>query len=298
MGSPLILSISTVFALMGIVLVAIAFGTNNWQEFKVDRKMLETPDSGIRPTDLGSKKIFYSRSYGLFKECFMGDEPNSADIQAQTSVGITGTSCMPVMDYQIPENKTITNTFSSNQWIHMHLIRSLVAFYIVGLALLFLCLFTGLCGCWRRSANLILTTGVFLLFSTLFLAAAMAVWHGIDYLAREVISANNFFLTWPEALKNNTKIDYGWSYMVSWVGIGFTLIASVLMLYAYRAMKAEEDDEYDKKRAPYMVANYYDKQALMPYSYPQSAYAYPAAAAYGYGQYGGYAPYGYMSYGR
>lgn len=40
-----------------------------------------------------------------------------------------------------------------------------------------------------------------------------------------------------QILKQTTTLNYGWSYIVSWVGIGFVLIASLLMLGAYRAMK-------------------------------------------------------------
>lgn len=43
--------------------------------------------------------------------------------------------------------------------------RTTVAFYIIGLAFLFFCLFTGILGCWRRSPGLILSTGILLLFA-------------------------------------------------------------------------------------------------------------------------------------
>jgi hypothetical protein len=45
------------------------------------------------------------------------------------------------------------------------LMRTTVAFYIIGLAFLFFCLFTGILGCWRRSPGLILSTGILLLFA-------------------------------------------------------------------------------------------------------------------------------------
>lgn len=46
------------------------------------------------------------------------------------------------------------------------LMRTTVAFYIVGLIFLFFCLMAGICGCWRRSPSLILTTGILLLFAS------------------------------------------------------------------------------------------------------------------------------------
>jgi hypothetical protein len=119
-----------------------------------------------------------------------------------------------------------------------------------------------------------------LLFATLFLAASMAVWHGIDYLTREVIRAPDYEMSWEFWLHNLVNVRYGWSYIVSWVGIGLILTASLLMLGAYRSMKEEEADEIEKKAAPYMMASYYDKAALMPYAYG----SYPTTPV-GYGQY-------------
>lgn len=50
------------------------------------------------------------------------------------------------------------------------------------------------------------------------------------------------------------------------------------------------------------MANPYDKQALMPYAYSggYGGYGYPQAQYGAYGSYpaSGYAPYGYMTYGR
>lgn len=90
MASPLILSLSTVFALIGIVLVAIAFGTNNWQEFKVDRAKilsLSSANSTIR-TRLNqvnnNADIYFDRVYGLFRECFPNQVPNGKCVTVVT----------------------------------------------------------------------------------------------------------------------------------------------------------------------------------------------------------------------
>jgi len=93
--------------------------------------------------------------------------------------------------------------------------------------------------------------------------------------------------------------------MISWIGIGFVLISSVLMLAAYRAMKEEEREEYEKKRSPYVMAspNYYDKgaaaqAAMVPYGYANyGGYAYPAYSYGGYGGNMGNNYYGYLTYG-
>lgn len=303
MSSPLILSISTVFALIGIVLVAIAFGTDNWSEFQVNRReIINAINANVTlkqqiQSDATSRPIYFSRTFGLFRECFPDTVPTG--IGSYTSP--LGTICINIQDYMLFGDTTATERFNSDQQTRMHLMRTTVAFYIIGLAFLFFCLFTGILGCWRRSPGLILSTGILLLFAVLFLAAAMAVWHGVDYLEREVLTVDPFYRSWQPILKQTTTLNYGWSYIVSWVGIGFVLIASLLMLGAYRAMKEEEADEYDKKHAPYMMPNYYDKTAMVPYAYgTYSGYgAYPAYyGGYGGSQYGGNGYYGYMTYGR
>jgi len=200
--------------------------------------------------------------------------------------------------YQIPEDKTEIDSYTDNERARMHLNRTAVAFYITGLFFLFFCLFTGIAGCWRRGPGLILSTGILLLFATLFLAAAMAVWHGVDYLEREVITVLPYIKTWHPLLKLNTEMSYGWSYIISWIGIGFALISSILMLAAYQSIKEEEKDEYEKKRAPYLMPNYYADKAVAPYAAAgmgQYPFAYPAGPYYG-------NPYAYgnpyLTYGR
>jgi len=306
MSSPVILSISTVFALVGIVLAAIAFSTDNWSEYNVDRELIflnMRNNASFREsmTPVINKTFqYFDRTYGLFRVCFPVNVPDESGSYRSPF----GSNCVNIRDYQIPEDETITRNWSKDQRTRMHLMRTTVAFYIVGLFFLGLCLLTGIIGCWRRHAGLILATGILLLFATLFLAAAMAVWHGVDYMSREVIRADGFELTWQPWLKILTVINYGWSYIISWVAIGLILIASLLMLAAYRSMKEEEADEIEKKAAPYMMSSYYDKTALMPYAYgsypgygayPAANPYYPApyASQYGGSQYGSYAGYGY-----
>jgi hypothetical protein len=295
MSSPVILSIATIFALVGIVLAAIAFGTDNWIEYRVERnRIFERMRLNESFNVLLNKTVnttfrYHDRTYGLFRVCFPASIPTGSNAQKSPF----GAQCAYVDDYQIPEDTSKTEVWTAEEWTRMHLMRTQVAFYILGLFFLGLTLFTGIAGCWRRHAGLILATGILLLFATLFLAASMAVWHGIDYLTREVIRAPGYEMSWEEWLRPWVSVRYGWSYIVSWVGIALILVSSLLMLGAYRSMKEEEADEIEKKAAPYMMASYYDKAQLMPYgygSYPAGQYPpysnpYAYAAQYG-SQYG------------
>ena len=42
----------------------------------------------------------------------------------------------------------------------------------------------------------------------------------------------NFYPIWPEYIKDRTQFTVGWSYIVCWVGLGLTLVASILFALA------------------------------------------------------------------
>jgi hypothetical protein len=87
MSSPVVLSISTIFALIGIVLAAIAFSTDNWIEYRVDRLPIYTQ---MKQNDsfriLMEQRVnrtfkYFDRSYGLFRVCFPGQVPTGRSFQ-------------------------------------------------------------------------------------------------------------------------------------------------------------------------------------------------------------------------
>lgn len=75
MGSSAALSASAVVAIFGTVLIAIAFGTNQWQVITVDRDNLRDAvrrgNTGLN-WNITHDRVYYSRSYGLFRLCFVG----------------------------------------------------------------------------------------------------------------------------------------------------------------------------------------------------------------------------------
>uniref|UniRef100_A0A1I7WX10 AA_permease domain-containing protein n=1 Tax=Heterorhabditis bacteriophora TaxID=37862 RepID=A0A1I7WX10_HETBA len=96
----------------------------------------------------------------------------------------------------------------------------------------------GILGCWRRSPKIILVTSLILLFAVLFLAAGMASWHYVNYLERYVLDVAPFYKAWEPILKTTTRFNFGWSYIVSWIGIAFLLFAAVFMLFSSKAIKS------------------------------------------------------------
>ncbi|KAL1283721.1 hypothetical protein T4B_2254 [Trichinella pseudospiralis] len=297
MNSPVTLSFSSVFSLLGSILIIIAFGTNNWQEFRVNRaailkKYNQDPETRLALVMINQTDIYFSRTFGFFRECFPSEVPNGAG----TYTDPLGSQCRNIQDYQIPEDSTVVSNYGYYQLIRMHMMRTCVALYIVGIVFLSICLTSGIRGCWRRNSSLIMVTGILMLFSALFIIASIAIWHGIDYIQRELIDVMPFYKRWPTILNQYTDISYGWSYMVAWIGVGFILISSISMLVAQKKMKDEERRETEGKPLPYMMPAYHEKIMMVPYN--QSMYGYPHPM-YSYG-----APtmansyYGYLTYGH
>ena len=98
MSSPVILSISTVFALVGIVMAAIAFSTDDWEMYDVEREAIKarvrcylrrcsfTPHSlqmrvnstfetEMTRLNFNSDPMWFDRSYGLLHVCFPQELP-------------------------------------------------------------------------------------------------------------------------------------------------------------------------------------------------------------------------------
>ncbi len=80
-SSPLILSITTVFALVGVVLVVVAFGTGNWFSYDVNRaeiaRIMElTQASRLTLDEFQTNPVYYSRTLGFFQACFPDEVPN------------------------------------------------------------------------------------------------------------------------------------------------------------------------------------------------------------------------------
>ncbi|MFH4976273.1 hypothetical protein AB6A40_002982 [Gnathostoma spinigerum] len=301
-SSPLHLSLTSVFALLGLALIAIALVTDYWTEYKVNRpnilKELQR-QNGLNnqlKESVQRNLLYFSRNYGLFYICFPDALP--------TDIGSTskfGSLCITNKDYY--PNDVDFDKYTTEQTYRYYGMWGTAILYVLGLTLILACSIFGMIGCWRRSTRFILTTALLMLFAVMFLAGAMACWHYVNYLERYILDVPPFQKSWDKILKNDTRFSYGWSYIVSWVGIGFIFLASIFMLLSYKKIKEEEERAYEAKHGAYMMPNYYDKSsAMIPYGY--GTYGGYGAGAYPAAYYGQYAPaagagyYGYMTYAR
>jgi len=299
----MLLSASTVFALLGLALVVIAGISDNWLEYQVNRnKILQTINSNQQPEishrlkDVIAKDpLYFSRNFGLIHICFPDAVPSDIG-----SFGKFGSPCVVNPDY-FPDG-LVRERYNNLQMQRMWYMRASAVAYILGLVTITLCLLIGIVGCYKRSAKITRATAIFLFFAVLFLLISISLWHYVNYMERRMLDVQPFFRSWEQILRQTTRISFGWSYVVAWVGIGFLLFAAIFLLLSWRAIKAEEDRVYEGKHAAYFQ-QYYDK-SLVPVSYGpyggQGGYAagyYPPSPYFG-AQYHPSNYYGYMTYGH
>lgn len=234
------------------------------------------------PVESETDLRFYSRDEGLFRICFLDKKPKGVE----TYISPTQTDCINI-DYFIPENE-ISDKFSDQRWERLHMARSVIALFAASFFLLFLSFFTGIAGCWKRSHANLVATGILQLLSSLFSAGSMGLFHAVLFYDQHKLKDDLSYAGWPEVLKQSDIVtyNYGWSYILSWIGVGQCLLASIIFLSAARCIRREKRLE-QAKNMQYLMPVYPDKRN--PYGY---AYAYPPPYTYHGSQYSA-GPYAY-----
>jgi hypothetical protein len=287
--SAVTLAFATIFSLVAVALLAIAFSTDEWLSISVDRvKIKETKEyqkdeEGRR--HFNSSALFYTRSRGLFRECFVGEKAEGLHQNEAVELYMSPveTWCRN-LDYYIPVEDDEIGNFSSERMTKIHMGRSMVALFIVSFVFMFSAFITGVVGCWRTSPSNITASAIFMLLACLFSAGAMGLWHGVEHYEKEKIAekgkilsedmynqAELFTQDWPQYLKDNTEFNYSWSYIVSWVGVGLALISSILFSLAAVCIRTDKEHE-DAMNMQYLMPVYHQKQ--QPYG-PYGYAAYP-----------------------
>lgn len=277
--SAVTLSLATIGGVVAVTLIAIGFGTDNWTEVRVNRAQVRSAHQVNSDRALDDKykndKSYYNRDVGLFRECFPNDRPKSES----TYISPTETYCMNI-DYHIPEDNTTIN-YSDDEWAWLHMGRACISMFICGFFWVGVAFITGVAGCWCRSSGRIVSTGILMLVAGLFCAGGMGLWHGKEYYERSKLKESPFYNSWDKALKQNVMFNYGWSYIIAWIGIGWCLISAILFFCAAKCLHEEKMKE-QAKNMQYLMPTYPTKQQ---YGY---GYAYPGPY-YNHGsQYGPY----------
>merc|ERR1712079_42804 len=292
--SAVTLAFATIFSLVAAALLAIAFSTDNWITINVNRNQLRNK-ADISDQDLNQSPLYFTRTRGLFRECYLGekldDDPENTQVPLAGLVEVymspVETWCRNV-DYYIPDENDVTKTFNKEQMTRIHMMRAMIALFIVGFFFMFVSFTAGIRGCWKTSPSNITASAILMLIACLFSAGGMGLWHGVEHWERNKISTASdtelFTQSWPQVLKEHTEFKYEWSYIVSWIGVGLALISSILFSLAAVCIRTDKERE-DAMNMQYLMPVYHQKQQAQPYG-PYGYAAYPGPY-YG-SQYGPY----------
>jgi len=287
------LAFATIFSLVSVALLAIAFSTDNWITITVKRDALQDLDEFAGSDAISSSPLYFTRTRGLFRECFPGEKSDDVRKTAAPIGSLVELYMSPVetycrnLDYYIPDEGR-TNSLDSQETIRIHMARAMIAMFIVGFFFIFVSFMVGVRGCWKTSPTNITASAVLMLIACLFSAAGMGLWHGIEHWEQNKINTESdtelFIKSWPKALKDNTEFKYDWSYIVSWVGVGLALLSSILFSLAAVCIRTDKERE-EAMNMQYLMPVYHQKQQQQPYG-PYGYAAYPGPY-YG-SQYGPY----------
>lgn len=303
--SAVTLAFATIFSLVAAALLAIAFSTDNWITITVERDLLKGKAASLAAgwnkgeaeveSLLDQSPLFFTRTRGLFRECFLGERSEDGGKTSAPLKGLVELYMSPVetwclnLDYYIPDQNDVTKLFNQEQMTRVHMMRAMIALFIVGFFFMFVSFTAGILGCWKTSPSNITASAILMLIACLFHAGGMGLWHGVEHWERSKIKTSSptelFTADWPQNLKDNTEFKYEWSYIVSWVGVGLALISSILFSLAAVCIRTDKERE-DAMNMQYLMPVYHQKQqAQQPYG-PYGYAAYPGPY-YG-SQYGPY----------
>lgn len=218
-----------------IALLAVSFATDYWIEYTVDRTKL-----GGFKSDPTKARYTFTRNRGIFRECY----PNGTDLVFQSADDVVDYNCFHI-SYQLNPD------FSTEYNARIHLMRCHMAFFILAIVFFLTAyVFGAVVCCWRRS-KWAYCAGFCAYFAAFCTAAAIAFFHGAEYLERNKIrDTPEFYNNWDPSLKTATTRTYRWSYIVGWVAMGVAALAATLYAVAgcYIGAERYEDKEYLEKR--------------------------------------------------
>uniref|UniRef100_A0A0B7AG52 Uncharacterized protein n=2 Tax=Arion vulgaris TaxID=1028688 RepID=A0A0B7AG52_9EUPU len=245
--------IATILGPITLVIMSVSFGTDHWLEFRVNTTSFNNTIRTMIETNVAMARYHVSRDRGLFRECYPGSDTKFLD----NAEGVIDGYCFPI-DYDQPSS---VNKPSNSFMSRLHLNRSFLAFFIISIALFLLAYIFGLILCCLRVSKWAYIAGTISYTSAFFLAAAIAFFHGAEFIERNKLNGGasaqeaQFYPSWSQYLKYATTRNYGWSYALGWVGMILAAIAATLYALAGCYMTSEhyEDEEILHKSRHYPV---------------------------------------------
>jgi len=283
--SAVTLAFATIFSLVAAALLAISFSTDNWITISVKRNELKDSLQEQDLNKIDTSPLYFTRTRGLFRECFLNENDKPTPGLVELYVSPVETYCRNI-DYYIPDKDNETAKFGPEMMTRIHMMRAMIALFIVGFFFMFVSFTAGILGCWKTSPSNITASAILMLIACLFHAGGMGLWHGVEHWEKEKITEPTdtelFKMSWSQELKAWSEFKYDWSYIVAWIGVGLALIASILFSLAAVCIRTDKERE-DAMNMQYLMPVYHQKQ------HPYGPYGYAAYPGPYYGsQYGPY----------
>jgi hypothetical protein len=250
-----------VASLSAMALVSIGVSTDNWTHTTVDRSSVRSHGEGNN-----TEYMFHTRNTGLFRICFPEkDRPNEDTPGLYLSVVDDWCYARNFYLNEMTSGVFTPEGLSSQGSTHLQLHRTtpiLLFAYLFSMGCVGL---LGLCGCWQQSANKLITTAAFQLLAALVGASAMATWHAALFFEMEKVHDPGFPLTWPDWLQESTTVETSWSYILTWIGVCLTLLASLATSAAAICLRSRRRTwEDDAMRMKLKVSRMFAQHAYFP----------------------------------
>lgn len=242
------LVLATILGPIVVVFLSVSFATDHWLKFEVDRKKYATEDITSHTkskTDIALARIAHTRNRGIFRECY---PTNDTEFLARAP-NVVDSYCFNIQ-YDIPEKTNLD--YSTDYIARIHLMRCHLAFFIVAIVVFLLAYIFGLVLCCWRQSKWAYIAGLCAYIAAFSTAAAIAFFHGAEYLERNKINDAGqiyFYNQWPGAIQRNTERYYGWSYALGWTGMVLAAFTATFYSLAgcYIGGERYEDREHLEK---------------------------------------------------
>ncbi|KAK7501916.1 hypothetical protein BaRGS_00006668, partial [Batillaria attramentaria] len=202
------------------------------------------------------------------------------DFVLDTAPGVVDGYCFN-LEYDLPDERTVSNDYL----VRIHLLRLFLAFYIVALVFFVAAYVFGLILCCWRISRWAYVAGLCAYIAAFSVAAAIAFFHGAEYLERNKLTEPEFYKQWSSTIKDGTRRSYGWSYALGWVGMILAAFTATFYSLAgcYITSQRYEDRERLEKESTHRGRDY--PIAMEPVYAVEDPYM-----AKPYGPYAGYPP--------
>lgn len=240
-----LLTARLVFLLVATALLITSVATDYWVVTDVDRDSIHeayvnTSDSSILQ-DLLENIYYLDRHKGIFKVCYQEKDSVQSNVHLNAS-------CSSELGFGGSEENL--KSFNSDKYgVRTNLLRTSLAFLIIGIVLYGVCLIWGLFAICQDAERQLQVICLLLLGATICHAFGMSVYCGVNYMEARLVELPPFPAYWKKKdtlLYKNSSVKYSWSFALGWASLGCGIIATLFFFYTVTSntdMRLRQDQE-------------------------------------------------------